>query len=303
MKFEVTILGSSSATPIFNRNPTAQLLNSNDHYYLIDCGEGTQQQLIRYGYKASKIDNIFISHLHGDHFFGLVGLLSSLHLNGRTKELNLFGPEGLMEILELQFKHSDTRLSYTINYKALKTDRPELIFENKDIEVETIILNHRIPCTGFKFKEKKRLRKLNQELLKNDHIPVEYYNLLKNGVDFELPDGRKINHQLYSSDSATPRTYCYCSDTKYDESYFSSIEGADLLYHEATFMHNLSDRALETHHTTAKQAAEVARRVGAKKLLIGHFSSRYKSLDELYAEAKFDFDATYLAIEGRTYEI
>lgn len=303
MKFEVTILGSSSATPVFNRNPTAQLLNCNEHFYLIDCGEGTQQQLIKYGYKASKIDYIFISHLHGDHFFGLIGLLSSLHLNGRTKPLYLFAPAGIKEILELQFLHSDTRLKYTINYYVTNSNQPEVIFSNNDVIVETIILNHRIPCTGFKFTEKKRLRKLMVEKLEADKIPVSCYQLLKRGVDITLPDGRLIKYLDYSLDSAVPRVYCYCSDTLYDERYFEQISNADTLYHEATFLHEMLERAQETHHTTALQAAQIAKMAKAKKLLIGHFSSRYKILAPLLEEAQTVFEQTELAIEGKTFEI
>lgn len=303
MKFEVTILGSASATPVYNRNPTAQLLNCNERHYLIDCGEGTQQQLIKYGFKASKIDFIFISHLHGDHFFGLVGLLSSLHLNGRTKPLHLFAPPALKDILDLQFLHSDTHLRYQINFYPIDPAKPEVIFKNNDVTVETIILNHRIPCTGFKFTEKKRLRKLIVEKLEQDAVPVEYYPLLKRSVDVDLPNGRSIKYLDYTMDSAKPKVYCYCSDTMYDERYFAQIEGADTLYHEATFLHDMLDRANETHHTTAQQAAEIATKVNAKKLLIGHFSSRYKTLEGLLEEAKAGFENTELAIEGRTFEI
>ncbi len=303
MKFEVTILGSASATPVYNRNPTAQLLNCNERHYLIDCGEGTQQQLIKYGFKASKIDYIFISHLHGDHFFGLVGLLSSLHLNGRTKPLQLFAPPALKEIIDLQFLHSDTRLRYEIDFHSIDATKSEVIFKNNDVSVETIILNHRIPCTGFKFTEKKRLRKLVVEKLEQDAVPITYYPMLKRGLDIDLPDGRHINYLDYTTDSAVPKVYCYCSDTMYDESYFEQIKGADTLYHEATFLHEMLDRANETHHTTAQQAAEIATRVGAKKLLIGHFSSRYKTLEALLDEAKNSFENTQLAVEGKTFEI
>lgn len=303
MKFEVTILGSSSATPVYNRNQTAQVLNCNEKLYLIDCGEGTQQQLMRYGIKASKIDHIFISHLHGDHFFGLVGLLSTLHLNRRVKPITIFGPPQIKEILELQFLHSDTRLSYDLIYRPIDPTKAAKIFNNSDVEVETIILNHRIPCTGFKFTEKKRLRKLVVEDLERDEVPVEYYTLLKRGVDIDLPNGRSIKYLDYSTEAAVPKIYCYCSDTKYDESYFDQIADADTLYHEATFLHELLPRALETHHTTARQAAEIAQRVGAKKLIIGHFSSRYKTLDELLEEAKNVFENTELATEGRTFQI
>lgn len=303
MTFEVTILGSSSATPIFNRNPTSQLLNCNEKYYLIDCAEGTQQQLIKFNLKASKIDYIFISHLHGDHYFGLIGLLSSLHLNGRIKPLHIFGPQALQEILELQFKHSDTHLKYELIYTYTDATKSEVIFENNDVTVQTIVLNHRIPCTGFKFTEKKRLRKLLIDKLEQDQIPVELYPLLKRGVDLDLPNGDVIKNLDYTTDSAEPKSYAYCSDTLYDERYFETIKNCDTLYHEATFLHEMLERAKETHHTTALQAAEVANIVGAKKLIIGHFSSRYKTLSELLDEAKAVFPKTELAIEGITYQI
>lgn len=303
MKFEVTILGSSSATPVYNRNPTAQLLNCNEKFYLIDCGEGTQQQLMRFGIKASKIDYVFISHLHGDHYFGLIGLLSSMHLNGRIKPIKIFAPVALMEILEVQFKYSDTTLRYLIEFTPISVDEPRIIFENSDLQVETIILNHRVPCTGFKFSEKKRLRKLVVEKLEEDNIPIEYYPLLKRGVNLDLPDGRIIYNSDYTMDSSTPKSYCYCSDTLADGTYLSSIVGCTLLYHEATFLHELLSRADQTHHTTALQAGELALNARVGKLLIGHFSSRYKSLLPILEEAKSKFPNTELAVEGLTYLI
>lgn len=303
MKFEVTILGSSSATPVYNRNPTAQLLNCNEKFYLIDCGEGTQQQLIKYGFKASKIDFVFISHLHGDHYFGLIGLLSTMHLNGRIKPIRIFAPAALKEILELQFKYSETVLRYPIEFTDIVADVPVQILENSDLTVETIVLNHRIPCTGFKFSEKKRLRKLVVEKLEEEEIPLEYYPLLKRGVDLNLPDGTVLLNKDYTTDSEEPRKYGYCSDTLFDERYFSSIQGCDTLYHEATFLHEMLERANHTHHTTALQAAEVAKITGASKLLIGHFSSRYKTLQPLLDEALEVFENTQLAIEGQTFQI
>ncbi len=303
MKFEVTILGSSSATPVYNRNPTAQLLNCNEKYYLIDCAEGTQQQLIKYGLKASKIDYIFISHLHGDHYFGLIGLLSSMHLNGRIKPLHIFAPKAIKEILEIQFKYSETSLKYELVYFETDPQQAAVIFQNNDVTVETIILNHRIPCTGFKFTEKKRLRKLLIDKLEQEHIPIDLYPLLKRGVDLELPNGEVLLNIDYTVDSAQPRSYAYCSDTLYDERYFETIKDCDTLYHEATFLHEMLARAQETHHTTALQAAQIAEIVGAKKLLIGHFSSRYKTLNALLDEARTVFPETELALEGHTYEI
>ena len=303
MRFEVTILGSSSATPVYNRNPTAQLLNCNEKIYLIDCGEGIQQQMIRYGYKTSKIDYIFISHLHGDHYFGLIGLLSSMHLNGRIKPIQLFAPAPLLEILELQFKHSDTVLRYPLEFTPVYADGNRLIYENADVSVETIVLNHRIPCTGYKFTEKKRLRKLLVEKLEAEGVPVAYYPLLKRGVDLDLPDGTVIINEEYTIDSNEPKSYCYCSDTLADDSYLEPLQHCTMLYHEATFLHEMLDRANQTFHSTALQAAEVAIKVGAGKLLIGHFSSRYKTLQPLLEEAAALFPNTELALEGITFEI
>lgn len=301
MKFEVTILGSSSATPVFNRNPSAQLLNCNEKFYLIDCGEGTQQQLIKYNLKAARIDHIFISHLHGDHYFGLIGLLSSLHLNGRIKPMQIFGPKPLLEILEIQFKYSDTTLRYPIEFFPTDTDQPKQIFENSDLIVSTIILNHRIPTTGFVFQQKQRQRKLIKD--KAEEIPMAYYTALKKGIDVELPNGDFVKSEDYTTAADAPRCYAYCSDTLYDERYFESIKNCDTLYHEATFTHDLLDRANETHHTTALQAGEVAKINGAKKLIIGHFSSRYKTLQMLLEETQSIFENTELAIEGKTFQL
>jgi len=301
MKFEVTILGSSSATPVFNRNPSAQLLNCNEKYYLIDCGEGTQQQLAKYNLKAARIDYIFISHLHGDHYFGLIGLLSSLHLNGRIKPIKIFGPKPLLEILEIQFKYSDTVLRYPIEFFPIEADQSIQIFENSDLTVKTIVLNHRIPTTGFIFQQKKRQRKLIKE--KTDQVPMAYYTALKKGMDVELPNGDILRSEDYTTEADAPRCYAYCSDTLFDESYFATIKDCDTLYHEATFMHDLLERAKETHHTTALQAGEVAKITGARKLLIGHFSSRYKTLQMLFEEAQSVFENTELAVEGRTFQL
>lgn len=301
MKFEVTILGSSSATPIFNRNPTAQAVNINDRLYLIDCGEGTQQQMLRFDVKASRIDHIFISHLHGDHYLGLVGLISSLHLNGRSKPLALYCPKPLQEIIELQLKYSETTLQYPIEYHFTDPEKTEVILDNQDITVETIPLNHRIACTGFLFKEKKRQRKLIKEKIEELEIPVAYYSALKKGADYTLPNGEVLKNDTLTIDSNDPKSYAYCSDTMYDPRYFDQIGNVTMLYHEATFLNNMLDRALETHHTTALQAGQVALETGAKKLLIGHFSARYKTLAELLDEARSVFPETELAIEGKTF--
>lgn len=303
MAFEVTILGSSSATPVYNRNPSAQLLNSNGNFYLIDCGEGTQQQLIRYGLKSSKINQIFISHLHGDHYFGLVGLLSSLHLNGRIKPLDVFGPAPLLDILQLQFFHSDTQLNFPLNFVAIDSDRSYEIYADKLIRVETIVLNHRVPCTGFKFTEQPRGRRIDMAQLETKDVPVNVLPLLKRGLDVTLPSGEILENARFTLDPIPVKSYAYCSDTLFTDTYLNSIQNCDLLYHEATFLHDMLARATQTHHSTAQQAAEVAVQTGAKKLLIGHFSSRYKSLIPLLEEARSVFPNTELATEGRTFQV
>ena len=303
MKFEVTILGSSSATPIFNRNPTAQILNINEKLYLVDCAEGTQQQMLRFDVKASRIDHIFISHLHGDHYLGLVGLLSSLHLNGRKKALKLFCPPQLKEIVDLQLRVSETTLHYPIEYVFTSDENGTIILDNQDITVETIPLDHRIPTTGFLFKQKKRLRKLIKEKLEELDIPVQYYTALKKGRDYEAQDGTIYKNDTLTLDSDEPKSYAYCSDTLYTGKYFNQIDSATLLYHEATFLNDMLDRANQTHHTTALQAGEVAVQTHAQKLIIGHFSARYKTLDELLAEARSVFPNTELALEGKTFVI
>jgi ribonuclease Z len=303
MKFEVTILGSSSATPIFHRNPTSQILNVNERLLMIDCGEGTQQQMLRFGIKYHKIDYIFISHLHGDHYFGLVGLISSMHLNGRKKPLYLYAPLEIKEILELQFKHSATVIKFPIEYYPIQNNTSEVILETNDVTVETIILNHRIPTTGFLFKEKQRLRKINKEVVENLAISEQYYAFIKKGMDFKDEAGNIHKAVDLTTEADTPKSYAYCSDTVADGSYIKQLDGVDLLYHESTFMHDMVDRAKETFHTTSLEAATIAKDCVVKKLMIGHFSARYRDLSPLLMEAKEIFPETYLAIEGETFII
>ncbi|NEU07079.1 ribonuclease Z [Flavihumibacter sp. R14] len=303
MKFEITILGSSSATPIFNRNPSAQLLNINEKFFLVDCGEGTQQQMLRYGLKAQRIDDIFISHLHGDHYLGLVGLLSSLHLNGRTKPMNIYAPAALQEILEVNFKHSQTELRYPLNFQPTDPEKSTTIFENYDVVVSTIPLAHRIPCTGFKFSGKKRLPKMIREKVDELNIPVEQISLIKRGFPFTDHKGKIHGSSQLTTEPDKPKAYAYCSDTICDWNYIDLIENVDVLYHEATFMHDMVDRASETFHTTSLQAAQVALKANAERLLIGHFSARYRELEPVLAEAKSLFPNTFLATEGSVFRL
>lgn len=303
MKFEVLILGSSSATPIYGRHPTAQLVNINEQLYLVDCGEGTQVQLIKHGIKSNRIRHIFISHLHGDHYLGLIGLISSMHLVGRKDELHIYGPEALREIIELHFLHSQTVLRYPLHIHATQDQTAALIFENENIEVTSFPLDHRIACTGFRFDEKRRLPAIDRQKTDAIGIPTAYLPLIKRGHDYAAPDGTIHRWQDLTIASPAPRSYAYCSDTVRTAAYLPYIQKVDLLYHEATFLHDMLDRAIETYHTTALQAGQVAIEAQAKKLLIGHYSARYKDLKPLLEESRTVFMETQLALEGNWYSV
>lgn len=296
-------MGSSSATPIFNRNPTAQLLNVNENFFLIDCAEGTQLQLLRFGIKAQRINHIFISHLHGDHYLGLTGLLSSLHLKGRTKPMKLFCPPQLKEILDIQFKYSQTQLRYQLEFYFTNAETAETVFESNDVLVETIPLNHRIACTGFKFSQKKRLPKIIKEKVEELEIPVGHIQLIKKGFPFTDKNGTVHPASELTTEADEPKSYSYCSDTICDWQYIEQIKNMDLLYHEATFMHDMLERAQETFHTTSLQAAQIAVKANAKRLLIGHFSARYRDLQPLLDECRSVFPDSFLAVEGETFEV
>ncbi|MGK6351760.1 ribonuclease Z [Parapedobacter sp. DT-150] len=303
MKFEVLILGSSSATPIYGRNPTAQLINVNEQLYLVDCGEGTQVQLIKYGVRSNRIKHIFISHLHGDHYLGLIGLVSSMHLIGRKDELHVYGPPPLKEIIELHFKHSQTVLRYPLHIHATQDQAPDVILENEHLRVSSFPLDHRIACTGFRFDEKQRPPAIDRGKVEAIGVPSAYLPLVKHGHDYTAPDGTVHRWQELTLAPPVPRSYAYCSDTVQTAGYLPHIQQVDLLYHEATFLHDMLERAQETYHTTALQAGLIATEVQAKKLLIGHYSARYKDLKPLLDESKTVFEATQLALEGNWYTI
>lgn len=298
--FELTILGCSSATPTSTRNPTAQLLNIAERFFLIDCGEATQIQLRKFKLKFQRINHIFISHLHGDHYLGIVGLLSSMHLLGRTIDLHVYCPPELEEIIEIQFKHSQTYLRYRIIYHPHKYIANELIFEDNKVEVRIILLNHRIPCCGFLFTEKPLLANISKDILQKYKIPVDQIIAIKSGADFISPEGELIENTRLVTNKSKPRSYAYCSDTCYDERIIEYIKGVDLLYHEATFLHEMLPRAKETFHTTALQAATIAQKAEVHQLMIGHYSARYKDLQPLLDEAKTVFSNTILSIEGQS---
>jgi ribonuclease Z len=303
MIFELSILGSSSATPIYQRHPTSQVLNIHERLFLVDCGEGTLIQMNRYKIKFHRINHIFISHLHGDHYLGLVGLLSTMHLQGRTTDMHIYCQKPLQEIIEIQLKYSETILRYPIHYHFMDPDKSELIYSDDELEIFTIVLNHRIPCSGFLFREKKGLRKLIKEKLHQYQVPVNFYQELKNGKDFITQDGKVIPNNELTIEPRIPRSYAFCSDTRYDERIIPGIKNIDLLYHEATFLNDKLARAEETFHSTASQAATIAKKANVKRLIIGHFSARYKNLYPLLDEAREVFAETTLAIEGDSFKI
>ncbi len=298
--FELTILGCNSAIQAFGRHPTSQVFSAYNQLYLIDCGEGTQFQLDKYHIKKSRINQIFISHLHGDHYYGLMGLLSSYRLHGRTEPLEVFCPIGTQEIVEVNLKHSKGQFNYPIRFHEIEDKPSHKIFEDKYIEVYTIPLNHKIVTTGFLFVEKSRERNFIKEKIQAYHIPNEAIPFIKEGNDYVGEDGKIIPYTELTTAPLKSRKYAYCSDTIYDESILPIIEGVDLLYHEATYMHSEELKAQQYWHSTAQQAATIASKANAECLMIGHYSSRYDNLDELLNEAKSVFGNSILAIEGRT---
>jgi len=294
----IHILGSGSATPTVTRNPTAQLLEVSGRYFLIDCGESCQISLLRKKIPLLKINHIFISHLHGDHWLGLPGLISSMHLAGRKLPLKLFCPAGMEQILQTIFSHSETQLQFEIEFSFHHPTEKKVIWENADLEIFSFPLAHRIPCHGFLFNEKKRLRNIRREAIEVYNIPVEELINLKLGKDWLHPDGRIIDNRLLTKDPKPSSSYAYCSDTEFAPHLASYFPEVSVLYHEATFTEELIERAKLTYHSTAYQAAEIAYLAGAKKLLIGHFSSRYKDLNPFLLESQKKFANTCLVFDG-----
>ncbi len=301
MTFRLKILGSNAAAPAHNRNQTSQLLQINNQFFLIDCGEGTQILLKKYKVKFSKIDHILISHLHGDHYYGLIGLLSTMHLYGRDNDLNVYGPPGLKEIIALQLKYSETPLNFNVNFSEWTPGSKAIIFENNQMVLSTFPMDHRIDCSGFIFREKLLNRKIRKEKLPDDILPSQIV-LLKNGEDVKSSDGGILYiNSDYTSAPRKPLSYAYCSDTKYLEDTIETIRDVDMLYHEATFLEDMADRAELTYHSTAKQAATIAKKAKVGKLILGHFSTRYKNLDPVVAEARSIFEKSYLGVEGEDF--
>lgn len=301
--FAVTILGSSSATPVYQRHPSAQVLNINHQYILIDAGESVQSQLAKYHLKPGRIGHVLISHLHGDHFLGLPGLLSTLSLHGRTEPLYLFGPADLMPFLHQYFHISETILSYPLIFDAIDPSRQTVLTDTDHFRIEAFPLKHRIACTGFLISEKTPRRKINKELCAQLSLPVDAYGKLKNGEDVTDLHGNLHQNNTLTFPPPKARSYAYCSDTAYFPELCSIVEAVDLLYHEATFTNDRLARAEETFHSTALQAAQIAHDAKVRDLIIGHFSSRYRELNDHLTEAKTVFERTALALEGTTFDV
>jgi len=299
---KLTILGCYSATPRTLGNTTSQVLEIGNHMFLIDCGEGTQVHLRKHKVKFNRIKRIFISHLHGDHFFGLVGLISTFRLLTREADLHVYGPKGIKEVVTLQMKLADSWTNYNLYFHELTATESELIFEDDAVEVFTIPLEHRIYTNGYLFKEKEGDRKLDIDAAKTANIDVAYYRKLKQGFDVENEDGVLIANKTVTFPAEKPKSYAFCSDTVYKEDIVPIIKDVDVLYHESTFLENHAHLAPKTKHSTAKEAATIAKLANAGTLILGHYSSRYPDLNLFKEEAHTVFDNVELAEDGKSFD-
>lgn len=302
MGFDVTILGSGAATPTTRRNPTSQLINFNEKFFLLDCGEGTQLQLRKFKTKFQRINHIFISHLHGDHYFGIFGLISTFQLLGRSQDLHIYAPADLKNLIDLNLGISHSSLRFDIIFHPTQSKEKELLYNQKKLKIFSFPLEHRIPTTGFLIEEQKGHKNIIKEKIDLYHISIEEIKEIKEGKD--LKRGNKIisNDSLTHPEEAL-RCYAYCTDTRPNDHYPSLIQNATTLYHEATFTKEHQLRAQETFHTTAQQAGEIAKNINAKKLILGHFSARYDNANESINEAKSIFTPTFPAEDGENFSI
>ena len=301
MNFKVSILGSGAALPTSTRNPTAQYIECNGRRILIDCGEGTQIQFRKYGVKFQRIEHIFISHLHGDHYFGLVGLLSSMHLLGRKKSIEIYGAKELEEILRKQLEYGGSRLAFDIHFNVLEKNGSGVCFEDDQLTISYFPLSHKVPTNGFVIQQKVKEAHLNIGRAEEDGVKIEYYHRLKKGEDITLENGKILRSKTYTTPSDTPKSYAFCSDTCYFEPIIPFIKNVDVLYHEATFTDDLSDRAKSTKHSTASQAATIAKKAKVGKLLMGHLSARYENGQKHFFEAKPIFENCEVVEDGNEY--
>jgi ribonuclease Z len=299
---KLTVLGCYAATPRTLSNPTSQVLEMGGRFFLIDCAEGTQVQLRKNKIKFSRIDHIFISHLHGDHVYGLVGLVSTYMLLNRTSDLHIYGPKGIKEIITLQLRLSSSWTTYGLYFHELESGESEVIYEDDKITVSTIPLKHRIYTNGFLFREKRGLRKLNAAAAESYGVDKCFYRNIVLGKDITLDDGRVVSNDLLTFEPVPPKSYAFCSDTVYDESIVPVISGVDALYHESTFLESEAELAGKTMHATARQAAAIARLANAKHLILGHYSTRYDSIEAFREEALAEFPSVLLADDGLSFE-
>ncbi len=299
---KLTILGCYAATPRSFTNPSSQVLVINSHKFLIDCGEGTQVELRRNKIKFSRIKHIFISHLHGDHFYGLIGLISTFRLLNRNTELHIYGPKGIKEIITLQLKLANSWTNYPLYFHELESKLPQVIFEDDKVSVTTIPLKHRIYTNGFLFREKPGPRKLLINEACNFNIDVSLYQSLKLGKDVVSEDGELIANELVTAPPDPPKSYAYCSDTVYDPAIVEQIRETTVLYHESTFLEENAELAFPTKHSTARQAATIARDAGVKHLVLGHYSTRYENIDQFRVEALSIFESVELGNDGKVFE-
>jgi ribonuclease Z len=295
----VTILGNNSAIPAFDRHPTAQVITLDDHLFLVDCGEGTQSQMNKYKIRRSRINHIFISHLHGDHYFGLIGLITSMGLLGRHQELNLYGPPRLIDIFNLQLEVADTQLPYKLIFHPI-TEEGILVNENR-FQVSSFRVFHRIDCWGFIFRQVRPPRRVNPEKARLSGIPASFFDRLKWGENYETQQGELILNASVTDPGPAPKSYAYSADTIYHPEVAKKVTGVNMLYHESTYLKDLEERAANRFHCTTVQAASIAKSAGVGQLLIGHFSSKYDRLDVFEQEAREIFPQTKVAIEGVTY--
>lgn len=299
--FGVTILGNNSAVPTNNRYPTSQVVTFKDQLFLVDCGEGTQMQMSRFKIRRSRIDHIFISHLHGDHYFGLIGLLTSFSLIGRKTPLNLYASPALKDILDIQLSCGATTLGFQVIFIPLLPESSRVLFNSKDLSVSSFQTNHRIPCFGFLFEEKKEKRRILPALADNYRVPKTYFPRLQEGEDFIRDDGSRVPNEMVTSPPSQPRKYAYCADTLYDESLIPSIHQCNLVYHETTYLQDQLERAVQRYHSTTIQAGNLASKAEVKRLIIGHFSSKYEDLTPFEQECRTVFPQTEIAEQGVTF--
>ena len=303
MPFELTILGSSSATPTSERYPTAQVLDASGRFFLIDCGEGTQIQIRRQKIGFGKIKHIFISHLHGDHYYGLIGLISTFNLLGLKNDIHIYSPSQLKDIIQPQLDFLKGDLQFNVIFHPLNFKKAQIIYEDKSREVVSFPLKHSINCCGFLFREKHKERNIIKEYIQQYKIPVAQIKAIKQGAGFETENGEIIPNEKLTTPPSPPLSYAFCSDTAFHPPVAKIIKGVNMLYHEATFTEELRDWADKTYHSTALDAAKMAKMAEAGRLIIGHFSSRYKTVEPFLEEAKNVFTNTEEAIDGQSYII